>query len=186
MYTIWPLVKIGRTLACERKGNRPTMHRVLFNTCTSLPFLVHSNNNTHTYATYVHLLDTWLTFPFLSASLLLPYSVFNRGNETSLFLFVSPLAVSFVRPSTATSSRTLSKLSTMDFVPVARFLFRTVPRSNRFYSQRLMEESGWNSYHANFTPIRYKFARLFSVRETHRSGYGGWWIRFLNLKIIFT
>lgn len=178
---MWPL-KGRRTRVCERKVNRPTMHRVLFNTCTSLSFHMHFDNN----ATYVHLLDTWLTFPFLPASLLLPYSVFNRGNETSLFLFVSPLAVSLVRPSTATSSRTLSKLSTMDFVPVARFLFRTVPRSNRFYSQRLMEESGWNSYHANFTLIRYKFARLFSVRETHRSGYGGWWIRFLNLKIIFT
>ena len=46
-----------------------------------------------TYGAYVHLLDTWSIFPFLPASLLLPYPVFNRGNET--FLFLSAFSLSF-------------------------------------------------------------------------------------------
>lgn len=107
-----------------------------------------------TYGAYVHLLDTWSIFPFLPASLLLPYPVFNRGNETfssslpsfSLFLLLPlplppPSHSAFFSYSTETSSRILSKLSTMDFVPVARFLFRMVPRSNRFYLQWLTEKS---------------------------------------------
>ena len=53
-----------------------------------------------TYGAYVHLLDTWSIFPFLPASLLLPYPVFNRGNETFLFLsaFSHSLSLSLSLP----------------------------------------------------------------------------------------